>query len=402
MLSYVDRQAIGLLKAPISADLHWSNSDFANVHVAFQAAYALCYLLWGRIVDRFGARFGLAASFLLWSLAQIAIGAATRVGQFMLARGALGAGESGALPAAVKAGVEWFPQRERSFATGLFNSGANVGAIVTPLAIPAIALAWGWPLAFVASGLLGLAWLPLWLFLYRAPHAHARVNAAELAWIEQDRAAGAAADKPAMAWRRVLALRQSWAYALGKAFSDPVFGMYLIWLPDFLVKRHHLDLTTLGWPLATIYLMSDAGSIAGGWLSSHLIRRGASVNVARKRVLALCAAAATPVVFAASVDALWLGVLIVGVAAAAHQGFSATLLTLPGDLLPRRAVGSVAGLGGLCGAGAGIALSKYTGFVLDRADSYLPVFTVAAAAYWVALALIHVLAPSLQRADDDP
>jgi ACS family hexuronate transporter-like MFS transporter len=194
--------------------------------------------------------------------------------------------------------------------------------------------------------------------------------------------------------------RQTWAYALGKAFSDPIFGMYLVWLPDFLGKRHHLDLRTVGWPLVVVYLLSDAGSIAGGWLSSRMIQRGASVNVARKSVLALCALCATPIAFAATPDALWMSVLIVGLAAAAHQGFSATLLTLPGDLLPRRAVGSVAGLGGLCGAGAGIALSKYTGFVLDRADSYVPVFLVAASSYWIALILIHLLAPRLQRAPE--
>jgi len=401
VLSYVDRQTIGLLKGPMSEDLGWTNSDFANIHIGFQAAYALCYLLWGRVVDRIGARVGLALSFLLWSLAQIAIGGATRVGQFMLARAALGAGESGAFPAAVKAIVEWFPQRERSFATGLFNSGSNVGAILTPLAIPAIALAWGWQMALVATGLAGLLWLPLWLVLYRTPRLHPFVNAAELAWTESDQASEPLPDSAQASWRSIMTRRQSWAYACGKAFSDPVFGMYLVWLPDFLAKRHHLDLRAIGWPLAAIYLMSDVGSIAGGWLSSHLLRRGASVNAARKGVLALCAACATPVVFAANVDELWLSVLIVGVAAAAHQGFSATLLTLPGDLMPRRSVGAIAGLGGLCGAGAGMAMSKYTGFVLDHDAGYLPVFVVAGSAYWVALGLIHLLSPRLEMAGDE-
>jgi ACS family hexuronate transporter-like MFS transporter len=401
VLSYVDRQTIGLLKGPMSDDLGWTNSDFANIHIGFQAAYALCYLLWGRVVDRIGARVGLTLSFLLWSIAQVAIGGATRVGQFMLARATLGAGESGAFPAAVKAIVEWFPQRERSFATGLFNSGSNIGAILTPLAIPAIALAWGWQMAFVATGIAGLLWLPLWFALYRSPRVHPFVNPAELAWIESDRASEPAPDSAQASWRSIMTRRQSWAYACGKAFSDPVFGMYLVWLPDFLAKRHHLDLRAIGWPLAAIYLMSDVGSIAGGWLSSYFLRRGASVNAARKGVLALCAACATPVVFAASVDALWLSVLIVGVAAAAHQGFSATLLTLPGDLMPRHSVGAIAGLGGLCGAGAGMAMSKYTGFVLDNNAGYLPVFLVAGSAYWVALGLIHILSPRLQMADED-
>ena len=397
VLSYIDRQTIGLLKDPMSDALHWSNSDFANIHICFQAAYALGYLFWGRVVDRFGARIGLALSLLLWSLAQIGIGGASRLGQFMLARGALGAGESGAFPAAVKAVVEWFPQRERSLASGLFNSGSNIGAIVTPHAVPALALAYGWQAAFVATGLLGLACVPVWLLAYRAPRGHAAVNAAELAWIEQD-GRTEAMDERSAPLRSILGLRQSWAYALGKACSDPVFGMYLVWLPDFLMKRHGLDLKSIGWPLAAIYLLADFGSVAGGWLSSHLIRRGASINVARKSTLAVCALVATPVVFAPTVDALWLTVLIVGIAAAAHQGFSATLLALPGDLLPRRAVGSAAGLGGLCGAGAGIAMSKFTGYVLDGAHGYLPVFVVAGSAYWVALAATHMFSPRLSRA----
>jgi ACS family hexuronate transporter-like MFS transporter len=396
VLSYVDRQTFGLLKAPMSAQLGWSNGDFADIHICFQAAYALCYLLWGRMVDRIGARYAMALSLLIWSCAQIAISGAARLSAFMLARGALGAGESGAFPSAIKAVVEWFPQRERSFASGVFNSGSNLGAILAPFAVPAIALRWGWQAAFVATGLLGLAWLPLWFFVYRAPRFHACVNAAELAWIEQD--------APSLAtrasWARTLARRESWAYALGRACSDPIFGMYLVWLPDFLARRHGLGLSALGWPLATIYLLSDAGSITGGWLSSYLMRRGVGVNVARKATLALCAACATPVVFAPFVDALWPAVLLIGLAAAAHQGFSATLLALPGDLVPRASVGSVAGLGGLCGAGAGIAMSKYTGFVLDRLDSYAPVFVVAGCAYWIALGLIHVLSPRLAIASE--
>jgi MFS transporter, ACS family, hexuronate transporter len=396
VLSYIDRQAFGLLKEPMSAKLGWSNTDFANIHIAFQAAYALCYLLWGRVVDRIGARYGLALSLLIWSIAQIAICGAMRLGSFMLARAALGAGESGAFPSAVKAIVAWFPQSERSFASGLFNSGSNLGAIIAPLAVPALALAWGWQAAFVATGLLGLAWVPLWFFVYRAPRFHARVNAIELAWIESDRDTPVA--EHTASWAQTLARRESWAYAFGRACSDPIFGMYLVWLPDFLTRRHGLDLRTLGWPLATIYLLSDVGSIAGGWLSSHLIQRGRSVNFARKSTLALCAICATPVVFAPFVDSLWPTVLIVGVAAAAHQGFSATLLALPGDLVPRTEVGSITGLGGLCGAGAGIVMSKYIGFVLDNGHSYAPVFAVAGCGYWLALGLIHLLSPRLSKA----
>lgn len=396
VLSYVDRQTIGLLKGPMSDDLGWTNSDFANIHIGFQAAYALCYLLWGRVVDRIGARVGLTLSFLLWSIAQVAIGGATRVGQFMLARATLGAGESGAFPAAVKAIVEWFPQRERSFATGLFNSGSNIGAILTPLAIPAIALAWGWQMAFVATGIAGLLWLPLWFALYRSPRVHPFVNPAELAWIESDRASEPAPDSAQASWRSIMTRRQSWAYACGKAFSDPVFGMYLVWLPDFLAKRHHLDLRAIGWPLAAIYLMSDVGSIAGGWLSSALLTRGWTANRARKTTLFVCGVCALPIALAPILRSEWMAVLVVGIAAAAHQGWSCNVFTLASDMFPRRAVGSVIGFVGMCGAVAGMLVAKITGYLLDTTGSYKLIFLMAASAYLLTLLVVHLLVPRLE------
>lgn len=381
VLSYVDRQTIGLLKGDMSKALHWTNSDYANIHICFQAAYAVCYLLWGRVVDRIGARAGLALAFAVWTVTQMATAGARGLGQFMLARGALGAGESGAFPAAVKAITEAFPPKERAFASGLFNSGSNIGAIVTPLAVPAIAIAWGWQAAFLATGAAGLVFLPLWLWLYRRPGD------------------APAAEKPLpLPWAVVLSRPQAWAYGLGKMLTDPVFGMYLVWLPDFLGKRYHLGLAQVGAPLAVIYLLSDLGSVSGGWLSSILIRSGHSVNFARKATLLVCAACSAPVVLAPLTGQLWLTVAIIGLAAAAHQGFSATLYALPGDLIPQRGVGTVTGLGGLLGAGAGIAMSKYTGHVLDAGLSYLPVFAVCAVAYVCALAVIHLLSPRLAPA----
>ena len=379
VLSYVDRQTIGLLKGEMSAAMHWSNSDYANVHIGFQAAYAICYLLWGRVVDRFGAKLGLALAFALWTVTQMATSGARNLAQFALARACLGAGESGAFPAAVKAVAEGFPQTERAFASGLFNSGSNIGAIVTPLAVPAVALAFGWRAAFLVTGALGLAFLPLWLWLYRRPDTQA-------AQVRAD----------PLPWRLTLARRQTWAYGLGKMLTDPVFGMYLVWLPDFLSRRYHLGLAQVGLPLAAIYLLSDIGSVAGGWLSSMLIRKGHGVGFARKITFAVCAACATPVVCAPLTGNLWTTVAIVGLAAAAHQGFSATLYALPGDLIPPRGIATVTGLGGLLGAGAGILMSKYTGYVLDAGLSYLPVFAVCAAAYWCALGVIHLLAPRFE------
>jgi len=397
IVNYIDRQTIGILKPTMSADLHWSNSDFANIHLCFQAAYAICYVLWGRVVDRIGAKWGFALAFALWSAAQLATAAARQIGHFMLARMFLGVGESGAFPGAIKAVAEWFPQKERALANGVFNAGTNIGAIVTPLLVPALVLAYGWQAAFLFSGLIGLVWLPLWLLLYRNPRENPRVSAAELRWIAQD---GPALPPRRMHWRELLGKRQTWAYALAKFLTDPIFGMYLVWLPDFLARRYGLDLRTFGPPLIAIYLLSDFGSVAGGWLSSRLLRTGWGVNRARKIALLICALCATPVMFAAQASNVWVAVAIIGLAAAAHQGFSANLYALPADLLPRGGIGSVVGIGGALGACGGMLMSKYTGWTLDADRGYAPVFLIASCTYLVALVLIHVLSPRLEPARD--
>lgn len=394
VINYVDRQTLGILKPTIGAELHWTASDYANVLLCFQGAYALCYLGFGRLADRLGARLGFALAFGLWSVAQIATSQARGLGQFMLGRMALGVGESGAFPNAIKAASEWFPQRERALANGVFNAGTNIGAIVTPLLVPAIALAWGWRAAFIATGLMGLIWLPIWWLLYRRPSEDSRLSAAERAWIEQD-------PTPVVervGWGQLIRRREAWAYMLGKFTMDPIFGMYLSWLPDFLSRRHHLDLKSFGLPLIVIYLISDAGSVGGGWLSSHLLKRGWSLNRARKTTLLVCALAATPVMLAANLSSLWVAVALIGLAAAAHQGFSATLYALPADLLPKSGVGTVIGMGGAMGAVGGMAMSKYTGWVLDSGNDYRPVFLVAGTAYLVSLLLIQLCSPRLERA----
>jgi ACS family hexuronate transporter-like MFS transporter len=390
----VDRQSLGLLKPTISADLHWTNSDFANVVLSFQGAYAISYLVFGRFVDRVGARFGLAAAFAIWSVAQVYTAGARTLGQFSLARVVLGIGEAGAFPGAIKAITAWFPQKERAFANGLFNAGTNVGAIVTPLILPAITLAFGWRGAFVATGLMGLIWLPIWLILFRTPRQTPTISAAELAWIEQD------APQPVerIGLSRLIGLRQTWTYALAKFMTDPIWGMFLVWLPDFLSRRYKLDLKTFGPPLIVIYLMSDFGSVAGGWLSSSLIRRGWSVNAARKTTLLVCALCALPVTLAWQASSVWGAVALIGLATAAHQGFSATLYALPADLVPRAGVGSVVGLGGMLGAMGGMLMSKYTGWTLDHDRGYAPVFAIAGGAYLCALLVVHLLSPRLAPA----
>ncbi|QBB69868.1 MFS transporter [Pseudolysobacter antarcticus] len=395
IINYVDRQTLGILKSTISADLHWSNSDYANVHLLFQGAYAVCYLLWGRLVDRIGARWGFALAFGIWSVAQFATSAARGIGHFMVARFALGIGESGAFPGSIKAVSEWFPQKERALANGLFNAGTNIGAIVTPLIIPAVVLSYGWQMAFVVTGLAGLIWLPIWLLLYRHPQDVKGISQAELDWIQQD----PVTPITRIGWRKLLRLRQTWTYATAKFMTDPIFGMYLVWLPDFLGKRFHLDLKNFGPPLIVIYLLSDFGSVLGGWLSSHLLKRGWSVNRARKTTLLICALCATPVMFAAYAENVWVAVAIIGLAAAAHQGFSANLYALPSDLLPRGGVGSVVGIGGMLGACGGMLMSKYTGWTLDADRGYAPIFLIASCAYLCALLVIHLFSPRMEPAE---
>lgn len=392
VINYVDRQTIGLLKGDLSAEFGWSETDYADLVLWFQASYAAAYLIFGRVIDRIGARWGFGLAFLIWQIAHIAHAGARGLTGFIFARVALGVGEGGAFPGGIKAVAEWFPKKERAFATGIFNAGTNIGAIVTPLVIPAITLTWGWQMAFVVTGLAGLIWLPIWLLVYRRPREHRRVSAAELAHIESD------PPDPVqkIAWTRLLTVRETWAYALGKFLIDPIWWMFLFWLPDFLGKRHGLDLKTFGPPLIAIYLLSDVGSVGGGWLSSRFMKLGWSINRARKTTMLVCALCAVPVAFAAGVDNLWVAVLIIGLATAAHQGFSANLYTLPSDVFPRAAVGSVVGIGGMVGAIGGMAMAKYAGYVLDQIGSYTPIFIVAGSAYLIALLVVHLLVPKME------
>lgn len=392
VINYVDRQTIGLLKPELSKQFGWSETDYADLVFWFQASYAVAYLLWGRIMDRIGARWGFGLAFLIWQVAHIAHAGARSLNGFIAARVMLGVGEGGGFPGGIKAVAEWFPKKERAFATGLFNAGTNIGAIVTPLVIPAITLAWGWEMAFIITGVAGLIWLPIWLIVYRRPREHPKVSAAELAHIESD------PPDPVekVAWTKLLGYRETWAYAIGKFMIDPIWWMFLFWLPDFLGKRHGLDLQTFGPPLVAIYLLSDVGSVGGGWLSSRFLHRGWSINAARKVTMLICALLAVPVAFAAFASNLWVAVLIIGVATAAHQGFSANLYTLPSDVFPRSAVGSVVGIGGMVGALGGMAMAKYAGWVLDQIGTYTPIFVVAGSAYLLALLAVHLLTPRME------
>jgi ACS family hexuronate transporter-like MFS transporter len=400
-INYIDRQTIGVLKPTLQSELKWTESSYADIVFWFQCAYAIGYLGFGPIIDRIGARLGYAVAFSLWTLAHIGHGFVHSITQFAVMRFTLGLGESGGFPASLKAVSEWFPQKERALAVGIFNAGSNIGAIVTPLVVPAITLAWGWRAAFVVTGTVTFVWLIAWLAMYRSPGAHRKVSAAELAYIRSGDGAGSTQVAVSVSWAKLLKLRETWAYALGKFLTDPIWWLYLFWLPDFLSKRYNLDLKSFGPPLVAIYLMSDIGSVAGGWGSSRLMKSGRSANAARKTAMLICAVAVTPIIFAQFVSQLWIAVAIIGLATAAHQAWSANLMTLPSDMFPRVAVGSAVGIGGTAGAIGGMLMSKYNGYILDVFGSYQPIFALAGGAYIAGIAVIHFLSPRLERVPEE-
>lgn len=393
-INYMDRQVLGLLAPVLQRDLHWSETDYGAIVSWFTFAYALGYLGVGRLMDRIGTRRGFAWAIVVWSVAAMAHALARGVASFSAARFALGIGESGNFPAALKTIAEWFPVRERSLATGIFNSGTNVGAILTPLVVPWIALTWGWRWAFVVVGALGFLWLFVWLAVYRPPGEHPRLSAPELAYIRE----GAPAQEPIAATplRRVIPHRQMWAFVLGKFMTDPVWWFYLFWLPKFLDEKFGVRLTTIALPLVAIYILADVGSIAGGWVSSAFIKRGWSVNAGRKVTMLIAAVVIVPTMFAPAADRLWVAVAIVGLASAAHQWWSCNIFTLPSDMFPRQAVGTVVGIGGFAGAIGGVLFQRLTGMILEsNGNNYAPIFMMCGLAYVSALLVIHLLVPRM-------
>src|SRR2546421_1198979 len=371
--NYMDRNVLGVLNKTLQHDLGWSEIDYSNLVVAFQGAYALGMVVVGRLVDKLGTRLGYALAMVFWSLASMGTALGSSLTSFAISRLTLGFGEAAVFPASIKAVAEWFPKKERALATGIFNAGTNVGAIITPLIVPWIVLRWGWQGAFVGIGAIGFVWLVIWLLIYRKPEDHRAVSKAELEYIRGDPQEPVGKTK----WIRLFPLRQTWAFAMGKFLTDPVWWFYLFWVPGFLQSKHGLALTGIGIPIMVIYLISDVGSVAGGWLSSSLIKRGRSVNAARKVAMLICAVGVLPVVFAYRVDSTWSAVLLIGLAAACHQGFSANLYTLTSDMFPARAVGSVTGIGGMAGAIGGWLMAWVIGHVLQWTGSYMIPFAMA-------------------------
>jgi MFS transporter, ACS family, hexuronate transporter len=390
--NYMDRQVIGVLKTTLQHEFHWSELDYSHLVLAFQAAYAIGMLVMGRLIDWLGTRIGYAIAMAFWSVASMAHGMVSSFAGFASARFALGFGESGVFPASLKATAEWFPKKERALATGIFNAGTNVGALVTPLVTPWITVHWGWRAAFLLIGAVGFFWLVLWLWVYRKPEEHPRCSPEELRYIRSD-----PADPPMrLSWWGLLRHRQTWAIALGKFIVDPIWWFYLFWVPGFLQAKHGLALLQIGLPIVVIYLMADFGSVAGGWISSTLIRSGHTVNFGRKTAMLICAIAVVPIVFAGMVSSTWSAVFLIGLAAAAHQGFSCNLLTLPSDMFPGKAVASVVGIGGMAGAVGGMLIAEVVGYILQWTGSYVIPFAIAGSAYLIGLAVIHWISPKLE------
>jgi len=388
-LNYTDRQVLSVLKPTLQQAYGWSETGYGWLAVSFQVAYGLGYVAFGRIVDRYGAKVGGTIAVTIWTIAHTAHAFVTSIAGFAWVRIPMGLGESGLFPCTLAATAEWFPQRERALAIGIFNAGSNVGAIVAPFIVPIITILWGWQMAFILTGLLTFAWLAVWLIWYRRPRDMTSVTAQELAYIESD---PQEAQRP-VAWSKLLSTRQTWAYMLGRFIIDPVWWTFLFWLPDFFSKRYGVDLKHFGPPLVTIYVMADIGSVLGGWRSSRLLKRGVALGRARKMAMLACALCALPVAGAMYASNLWLAVAVIGLACGAHQGFSANLYALPSDLFPRWAAGSIVGLGGFAGATGGVLMSLYAANVLQAIGSYTPIFIFASLAYLLALLVVHLIAP---------
>lgn len=396
-INYVDRAVLGVLAPTLRTEIGWTDQEYGYISAAFTLAYAIGFIFAGWFIDRVGTRIGYAFYLTVWSLAAAAHALVRSAFGFGVARFALGIGESGNFPAAIKTIAEWFPKKERAFATGIFNAGSNVGAILAPLTVPWIALNWGWQEAFIITGLSGLIWILFWLPVYHRPAEHPKLSKAELAHIESD-----PPDPPAkIPWVKLLPLKQTWAFAIGKFLTDAIWWFYLFWFPLFMNDRFGLDLRTIGLPMIIVYLLADVGSVGGGWFSSFLLKRNWTVNGARKTAMLVCALLILPVALAPHVKGEWVAVILIGVAAAAHQGFSANIFTTTSDMFPRKAVGSVVGIGGFAGAMGGFFMNLGAGWLKENTGSYEIMFAIAGVVYLIALLIMHLLVPKLEPAKLD-
>ncbi len=395
-INYIDRQVFSILAPDLQKSIGWNEVEYSYIVLAFHIAYAVGLVGVGSLIDRIGTRKGYSIAITFWSLASMGHALVRSAFGFGFMRFALGLGEAGNFPAAVKTVAEWFPKKERALATGIFNAGSNVGAIAAPLLVPFIVLHFGFRWAFLVTGMLGFVWLVFWWVIYRPPEDHPRLSPGELEHIQSD------PPEPSVKipWLQLLPHRQTWAFAAGKFMTDPVWWFFLFWLPKYFNTTYQLELKGLALPLVIIYVSADVGSIAGGWLSSMLLKRGHSISTARKVAMLVCASCVVPMVFAGWTHNVWVTVGLIALAAAAHQGWSANLYTLASDMFPRRAVGSVVGIGGMAGSiGNGIT-ALAIGYALKVTNNnYGVILAVCGFAYLAALLVIHLLSPNLAPAD---
>lgn len=393
-VNYVDRTMLGLLAPALGGELGWNENDYGNIVTAFQAAYALGFLLMGWLIDRFGPKIGYSIAITIWTIGHIAHGFAGSVVSFMAARIVLGVGEAGHFPSVVRASSEWFPQKERSYAIGWVNSATTIGVILTAPTIWLFMVWMGfdWRQTFIYSGIFGVVLLILWLWLYSNPRESGKVSEAELAWIEHD----PPEQVERLGWSKIVTKREAWAFAIAKFLTDPVWFLMLFWLPKYFASTYDVDLKIVLLPMIIMYLLSDVGSIVGGWTSSKLIQNGHSVNFARKITMIGAGICVFPLLFVTGLDNMWLAVVLIGIALAGHQAFSSTILSIPPDMFPKRAVGSVIGLGGFMGGIGGMIMAKSTGLVLDATDgNYTLIFAACTTVYFLAVLAVHLLSPKL-------
>ena len=391
-INYIDRQVFAILAPQLQTEIGWTEIEYGYIVTAFQLFYAIGLLLVGKWIDFLGTKKGFILSIIVWSLAAMSHAFARTPMGFGLARIALGIGESGNFPAAIKTISEWFPRKERALATGIFNSGSNIGAILAPLLVPIIALNFGWQAAFIITGFLGFIWLFFWLRLMNRPEEHKGINAAELDLIKADTEEDL--EKPTSIWE-IMRTRKVWAIAIGKFMTDPIWWFFLYWLPKFLNTTYGLKLDKIGLPLITAYLIADVGSIGGGWLSSKFLQMGWSINAARKTTLLICAILVVPIYWVSGIDELWPAVILIGLGMAAHTGWSANMYTLATDFFPKKDIGTVVGFIGMAGAVGGMLMASATGHLLQATGSYQILFIVAASMYGIALLIIHLLVPNM-------
>ncbi|MDH7603554.1 MAG: MFS transporter [Melioribacter sp.] len=409
-VNYLDRQVISLLKDDyLEPQFNWTETDYANIVIVFQLCYALGMLVVGWFIDKVGTKLGYALSLTIWSLAAVGHAFAKSTVGFMVARGFLGISEAGNFPAAIKTVAEWFPKKERALATGIFNSGTNVGAIIAPLSVPFIAAAWGWQEAFIITGAVGFIWLIFWFTMYEIPSKHKKLSKEEFEYIHSDKdEAIENQNKEKVSWFKLLTYRQTWAFVIGKFMTDPIWWFYLFWLPSFLNKQYGMTKTEFALPIAVVYTLTTVGSIFGGWLSGYFIGKGWPVYKARRTAMLIFALLVVPVVFAQALGSYsyWFAVLIIGLAAASHQAWSANIFTTTSDMFPKKAVASVTGIGGMAGAVGGILLSRLAGVLLDHfkelgtiETGYYIMFIICGTAYLGAWIIFNLLAPQMKKVE---